>query len=89
MVKILSPLDNRKVEPWHKVSYVECDMDNVAFLTFRGVNVTKILNTVHGIDANVLLEGLAESLNFLRSSPYALLPGLCHLGVKAPLFILG
>ena len=64
-------------------------MNDVAFLSFRGVNVTKILNAVHGIDANVLLEGLAESLDFLRSSPNALLPGLCHLGVKAPLFILG
>lgn len=70
------------------LSYVERDVNDIPFFLVWSMDVTEILDAIHGVDVHVFLERLAKCLNLLGSSPYASLPGLGHLGIKATFFVL-
>ena len=63
-------------------------MHHISRLIRRSIDVTKHLHTIHGVDIDIDLEKLAESLQMLGTTPFAILAGACHHFFEAPLLVL-
>jgi hypothetical protein len=52
---------------------VEGDMKYISGLIGKGIDISKHLDSVHGVDIQIDLEDLTECLEMLRTSPFSVL----------------